>query len=577
MKSIRILATLLLMGLLAVGCSQEPEMTAPLNQTNYYDKDGTETLGVPTIDIEPGSGFVEGGVGMSDDNLDHNLVITVPTGVVIKQVLLYWSGATTGAPGDDTIALNGTPVQGTLIGGATNFYSNYEFSAFRAELAVEGVVTEGENSFLVTDFNFDHSNGTHEENNGVSMLVIYDDGTTSELTIRDGLDLAFWNFEGLLEVTDPQTFTFAADTAERTADLLLFVGSVFINRPNQIKVTTSAGDQYFDNLLNSTDGLTWDSMILPVTIPPEATSLTVELISTPTADPLGASMSWVGAGLSVPTSPPPELGCLGDYVWVDANMDGIQDDNEMGREGVTVYLFDCDGNELGNTVTDMDGMYMFCELEEGQYMIQFMLPGGYEFSPQDMGGDDELDSDADPATGLTVCIDLDEGEHDLTWDAGIFMPVDEGCTLTIGFWKNHTGLGPQADVISQYLPITLGDAGGSKSLDVTDRYVAVDVLKQRTYGQPNNGITKLYAQLLAAKLNFAAGASDNAVADYVADADAFLADHDHDDWGDLTEEEADNVMMWHGAFDDYNNGDIGPGHCENGDRVGGDEGKNKFN
>ena len=23
--------------------------------------------------------------------------------------------------------------------------------------------------------------------------------------------------------------------------------------------------------------------------------------------------------------------------------------------------------------------------------------------------------------------------------------------------------------------------------------------------------------------------------------------------------------MWHGAFDDYNNGDIGPGHCEDGD------------
>ena len=442
MKGFRILILLLMVGILAAGCSHENDITGPANHTqNYYDKEGTETLGDPLIAIMAGSGFVEGGVGMTETDLGV-LEITIPDGVAINQVLLYWAGATTGAPGDDMIKVDGNDVTGTLIGGPTRFYGTYYFSGYRADISDEPWLTfsDGLNSFDITDFEFDNTDGENDENNGISMVVIYDDGTTAEIAIRDGLDMAFFAFDDPLDRTEPQTFTFAAEPVDRTADLLLCVGSVYLDRPNQIKITTSAGDQYLDNVLNSTDGLTWDSMTLPVTIPAGDTSLTVALISTITpsppepGEPLGASMGWVGAGLSVPTSPPPELGCLGDYVWVDENMDGIQDDNEMGKEGVTVYLFDCDGNELAMDVTDSDGLYMFCELEEGQYMIQFMLPGGYEFSPQDMGGDDELDSDADPATGWTVCIDLGEGQHDLTWDAGLYVPeVPEiGCRMTGG-------------------------------------------------------------------------------------------------------------------------------------------------
>jgi hypothetical protein len=566
MKGVRILIMVLMVGILATGCSHEADITAPDNQATGYDKDGTETLGDPTIPIAPGSGFVEGGVGMTETDLGV-LEITVPTGATINQVLLYWAGATTGAPGDDTVKVDGNEVPGTLIGGPTLFYGTYYFSAFRADVTDRGWVTDGFNSFEITDFEFDTTGGDNDENNGISMVVIYDDGTTAEIALRDGLDMAFFDFNTPLDVTVPQTFTFAAESADRTADLLLAVGSVFVDRPNRIKVTTSAGDQFFDDILNSTDGLTWDSLILEVTVPAGDTSLTVELISPAVADPLGASLGWVGAGLAVPTTPPPPLGCLGDLVWMDMDMDGIQDEGEMGVEGVSVYLFDCQGNELASTMTDADGMYMFCELEEGQYMVHFMLPVGYEFSPQNQGGDPALDSDADPATGMTVCIDLGPGENDMTWDAGIFMPVEEGCTRTIGYWKNWTGLGRgnQPDMVTQYLPIWLGDDTGAKSLPVTDVYIAVDVLEQRTYGRPNNGITKLYAQLLAAKLNFAAGASDNDVAQYVADADAFLADYDYEDWGDLTDEQVDNVRMWHGAFDDYNNGIIGPGHCDDSD------------
>ena len=111
MKSIRILAILLSIGLLAVGCSQDPEMTAPITQTTYnYDKDGTEALGPPlNIEIAAGSGIAQGGVGMVPPT-DGTLDITVPVGASIEQVLLYWSGGTTGAPGDDTIKIDGNDV-----------------------------------------------------------------------------------------------------------------------------------------------------------------------------------------------------------------------------------------------------------------------------------------------------------------------------------------------------------------------------------------------------------------------------------------------------------------------------------
>jgi hypothetical protein len=565
----------MMVGILVAGCSQEVDMTAPDTQADY-DKDGSEELGTPSIAIADGSGFLEGGVGMVGTDTG-NFDITVPAGATVVQVLLYWEGGTTIDAGDDIISINGTSVTGTEIGGPTNFFENYNFYAYRADITAEGIVAPGLNSFEITDFDFVFlPDGDLDENNGAGILVIYDDGSEADLSLFDGLDLAFFEFAGVLNSTVPKTFTFNAEDADRVADLVVFAGSVGENRPNQIKVTTIAGDQIFDNVLGSDEGPLWDSHVIQVNVPATATELTVELISVDSDVPLGASMAWVGTGLSVPVTPPPELACIGDYVWNDLNMDGIQDPDESGIEGVVVHLMDCAGNTLDETMTDADGYYDFCELDAGDYNIHFVLPDGYVFSPMNMGGDPALDSDADPTTGATVCTTLDPGENDMTWDAGMYMPVEEGCTLTIGFWKNHAGFGPQDDVLSQYLPITLGDAGGTKSLDVTTAQIAYDVLRMKTYGRNSNGITKLYAQLLAAKLNFAAGASDSAVADYVTDADAFLADHDYMDWDGLSDDDQDMVMMWQGTFDDYNNGDIGPGHCEEDDDDDDDEEKVMF-
>ncbi|MCP4584231.1 MAG: DNRLRE domain-containing protein [candidate division Zixibacteria bacterium] len=138
----------------------------------------------------------------------------------------------------------------------------------------------------------------------------------------------------------------------------------------------------------------------------------------------------------------------------------------------------------------------------------------------------------------------------------------EGCTNTIGYWKNHTGgCRPQSDEVSQFLPITLGNADGDKSVNVTNTRRARRILRQR-FGRPFNGITKLYAQLLAAKLNIANGADDSDVAETITAADNFLSDHGRRSWYRLSSDDRNMILGWKDMLDDYNNGEIGPGHCD---------------
>ena len=256
-----------------------------------------------------------------------------------------------------------------------------------------------------------------------------------------------------------------------------------------------------------------------------------------------------------------EPAAIGDYAWIDANDNGIQDMGEAGFPGVVVNLYTCEGDFVATTITDANGYYQFANLNPGDFYIEFISPEGYIFSPQDVGND-ATDSDADPITGFTACTNLVPGEYDDTWDAGFYRPGYQGCTLTIGFWKNHAGFGPQENVVSPLLPLWLGTEGGLNSIAASDSTTAHDILTQQVYGDPSNGITKLYAQMLAARLNIANGADAAAVSDALAAADAFLTSHDWNDWNDdLSSADKKMITGWKSIFDDFNNGIIGPGHC----------------
>ena len=116
----------------------------------------------------------------------------------------------------------------------------------------------------------------------------------------------------------------------------------------------------------------------------------------------------------------------------------------------------------------------------------------------------------------------------------------------------------------QLLSQNLGTAGGAKTQVVNSAAKAVQFLEMRgsnNIKDASNGINKLYAQLLAAKLNIASGANGSAVAATIAAADAFLATNDSLSWASLSKSAQQSVLGWMTTLDKYNNGLIGPLHC----------------
>lgn len=163
-------------------------------------------------------------------------------------------------------------------------------------------------------------------------------------------------------------------------------------------------------------------------------------------------------GAAVLLASPPSHGVvvetpgIGDFVWEDANGNGIQDDGEFGVDGVTVNLLDADRNQVVDNedqpvtaVTEYGGYYWLTPPSGGTYIVQFELPpdyAGYAFSPAGQGGDASLDSNAG-ADGLTQTVTIADDGMDDTIDAGLFKPASIGNFV----WDdtNHNGIQDQGE------------------------------------------------------------------------------------------------------------------------------------
>ncbi len=131
------------------------------------------------------------------------------------------------------------------------------------------------------------------------------------------------------------------------------------------------------------------------------------------------------------TTTSPLLGSIGDFVWNDANTNGVQDAGELGIAGVIVNLLDGSGVLLTSTTTDADGHYRFGGLVAADYIVEFVLPADtWEFSDADQGADDTVDSDAGVA-GRSGIISLAEGAGELTIDAGIHRTTEVEPTTAV--------------------------------------------------------------------------------------------------------------------------------------------------
>jgi cysteine-rich repeat protein len=152
------------------------------------------------------------------------------------------------------------------------------------------------------------------------------------------------------------------------------------------------------------------------------------------------------------------------------------------------------------------------------------------------------------ALALTSCSMQGSSEQALSGgDAGT---SDDDCTFTQGYWKNHPEAWPVAS-------LKLGTVTYTK-----DQLIAI--LKTPVKG---NGLIQLSHQLIAAKLNIAAGAADADIKVTIEAADKLI--------GALVIGEAEldtnKTSELNGKLDAFNNGNIGPGHCDGGGDDDGDD------
>jgi serine-aspartate repeat-containing protein C/D/E len=104
---------------------------------------------------------------------------------------------------------------------------------------------------------------------------------------------------------------------------------------------------------------------------------------------LNSNRSDIDAGMYY-VAPPPQAPTytLGDYVWEDADENGMQGGEESGMGDVVVKLYSSYGTTpLKSTTTASNGYYQFDSLSSGTYRVVFETPNGYSVAPKDEGGE----------------------------------------------------------------------------------------------------------------------------------------------------------------------------------------------
>jgi LPXTG-motif cell wall-anchored protein len=97
-------------------------------------------------------------------------------------------------------------------------------------------------------------------------------------------------------------------------------------------------------------------------------------------------------------------GSIGSTVWMDLDADGVVDPTEAGIAGVTVELYDSEGNLVATLVTDADGGYNFTDLAPGDYVVKIVastLPDKVR-AVFEQDGSTDLSTSVSLAEGATV-------------------------------------------------------------------------------------------------------------------------------------------------------------------------------
>ena len=185
-------------------------------------------------------------------------------------------------------------------------------------------------------------------------------------------------------------------------------------------------------------------------------------------------------------------GAIGDYVWIDTNGDGVQDNGEAGLGGVEVLIYaDTDGNGVvepgidevfsgaidqdgvsgvGTTLTEVDGSYVFTNLPNGIYKVvvnESTLPLGYVQT----GDPDEFGEPASNGDNQTTnAIVIAPGDAYLNADFG-YQPdtaVSNSIGDTVYLDADSDGTQTSVDVGLAGVTVSLVDPVSGESIATTE-------------------------------------------------------------------------------------------------------------
>lgn len=162
---------------------------------------------------------------------------------------------------------------------------------------------------------------------------------------------------------------------------------------------------------------------------------------------------------------------LGDYVWIDDNGDGLQDEFEAGLAGVALSLYDAGGELVATSVSDSDGRYLIGNLCDGLYTLVVDATtselGDLPATAQSQGGDADSDSDL-PESGAPLNLVVN-GESDLALDFGF---LHAGCagrlTGSLFIDENEDGNRDPAEAALEGVTVTAIGSDEFEHTAVTD-------------------------------------------------------------------------------------------------------------
>lgn len=232
-----------------------------------------------------------------------------------------------------------------------------------------------------------------------------------------------------------------------------------------------------------------------------------ELYSRQTVDLFGKAS---GFGEIVAICGPSEIE-IGNYVWNDANNNGLQDAGEQGLANIKLFLYDSDCKELANTTTNAKGQYTFnnrnvlegiqanttyyVSIADQHYDAEtesYLIDGNHFNITKNVNGFSVLDNNADssskPCKSALFALNVGQTQH--SFDIGLVQSAD--CSIKINKSVVNEGAIKIDDVVLFEISIKNIGQLSFATVEVTDRlpqgYVFISELNAGW--QNENGILK---------------------------------------------------------------------------------------